>query len=269
MSAQQFQLMCLVRLGEVDKMPTNDAEIAMCTCGAGKPDISHLLTCRIAGNVTRRHNAVRDEITTVLKECHKTAIMEPSLEGVPGNTSRQYADIATYNVLADGGLTEFYDISMTSTYTAAAKGTTAGETAATRHKDKLKHYEAVIKAGGSLVVPLVWDTTGCPAPQGDVQRLIQRLGKHLYKPPAECLNWTAPTPTVALEQRLSVSVHRSVANALIHATCKGQPGLHRRSGHVVQRSLQLAQAEQVAQKQLPAGGRSHGAHGLGRRAHSQ
>jgi hypothetical protein len=255
MAHQQFQQACLIRLGEVDKWPTNDAAPAFCRCGKAKPDVAHLLTCMKAGNVTRRHNTVAAGIEEVLRESGKTAIREPSLESVPGGRSNQYADIVTYNVLGDGSKPEILDIRISSTYGKAIKGASAGEAARLGHVAKLKSYEEVTKAGGGVVVPQVWDTTGAPAPQGEVMKFIQRLGKAVYIPRPGTISWLAPTPTIALVQRLSVVVHSAVANAVLLARSSVEPGLHARSGRVVGHSHEMRAAATVAQRGLAAGGR--------------
>lgn len=255
MAHQQYQQACLIRLGEVDKWPTNDAAPAFCRCGKAKPDVAHLLTCVKAGNLTRRHNTVAAGIEEVLRESGKTAIREPSLESVPGGRSNQYADIVTYNVLADGSKPEILDIRISSTFGKAIKGVGAGEAARLGHVAKLKSYEEVTKAGGGLVVPQVWDTTGAPAPQGEVMNFIKRLGKSLYVPRPGSISWLAPTPTVALVQRLSVVVHSAVANSVLLARSLVEPGLHARSGQVVAHSHQMHTAAANAQQRLAPGGR--------------
>jgi hypothetical protein len=231
---QQFQLASLIRLGEVssDKWPTNDAAPNLCQCGqVNKVNIRHLLTCQRTGVATYRHNHVRDTLAAVLADCHKTAIVEPGLTTVPGGREGHRADIATFNVVGDGRLVELLDVCITSGYTEECKSSTvAGEAARRAHQGKLTTYKSIIDAKGALVLPVVFDTTGCPAPQGTVEKLVAALAPR-YTPPEEAVSWAAPTAKVALTQRLSVAVMRAVVNAVIRLRSNGAaPGPHPRSG---------------------------------------
>ena len=213
---------------------------------------------------------MRDTLAAVLADCGKTAIVEPGLSTVPGGREGHRADIATFNVVGDGKLVELLDVCITSGYTGECKSSVlAGEAARRAHQGKLVTYKSVIAAKGALVLPVVFDTAGCPAPQGTVLQLIAALAPR-YTPPEEAVSWAAPTAKVALVQRLAVAAVRAVVNAVIRLRSNGAaPGPHPRSGQLTKPTTQYAAGVATANNQLrvakaaASGGRGRGAGGRG------
>jgi len=268
-----FRISCLIRLGEMDKFPTNEAAMSKCTaCEQKNPKLDHIITCPRTGQLAQRHSELRDFFADLLRKCHKAVEIEPHTSQVAGGKEGQRGDIATYNAYSNSGLMEIWDITIASTHTKHLKGITAGVAAEQARNRKLTTYAEIIQQKGAEIVPVAFDTAGCPGGK-EVESILNRLSVTYPEPMGGLTLWSTPTKQVYVQQLASVALHRSVANAAIRMRTKNiLEGAHPRSGLMVPRSSSLAKASYKAQNYSTGyqawrgngGGRGNGGNGGGR-----
>jgi len=259
-----FKVGMLIRLGEIRQWPTNDPTPQTCHCGQGRPDLQHLITCSKSGEQTIRHTEINDGLAAMIRATHRQVYVEPSLANIAGGKDGMRGDLATYN-LTTKGVMEVIDVSVASTYATSVRGVSAGVAAGARHAEKMAHYKDITQARSAAIIPVAFDTSGCPAPQGSVDRLVAAIASKYDVKPDE-LDYTAPNARAVVTQRLACCVLRATASAAIRLRGRADaatPGLHSRSGKQVEPSAQM----QAALLQASGGGRGgHGGRGAARGA---